>query len=476
MWLELEVFMELYTKMLPKNVNPPSVDELVALLYKDNKARFEFKRAAGLQKATRKGLAYWPFKIRAVQGHSEKAVKRAAASDMFNAVMIYAETGADAVKKASLTGTLTGTPVTAGNQVPGVIDHGIGRGDWKSILDAGFIPGGGSKVASGRVHTATLQTNVWKTQTTSQGFVPGRQLRFGLQCVKLSRTLFSPRPRVQVRVQKLDKSCRRLKARLTTSPNPLPQHQQHPSLTMSHRHLAELDPTKIKPPPPAYAGKATVHEEVPKAKVPKAAESPKAKAPKSLPLPPTGPPPQKKAAVAGEPKAVPAAQPPVKILEQKAKTPPGSPSKAKQPPAPPPPKAKAEGGSTEAPRTARKIESYSCKRCCAQVFAGQAECDGCGLVLEPARAQKTKTAERRKEELRKLGLKYDFKGGFLRQLTRDQLLSLGVTDPQDRGSSSPEADLLKRGKERLKRALDFDFGYTSVLDSFIMDTVFIERE
>eukprot|EP00435_Cladocopium_sp_Y103_P039012 s873_g10.t1 len=112
MWLDLDVFMELYTTMFPKKVNPPSVGELVALLYKDNKARFEVKRAAGLQKATHKGFAYWPFKIRAVQGHSEKAVKRAAASDMFNAVMIYAETGADAVKKVSL----TGTPATAGNQ------------------------------------------------------------------------------------------------------------------------------------------------------------------------------------------------------------------------------------------------------------------------------------------------------------------------------------------------------------------------
>eukprot|EP00435_Cladocopium_sp_Y103_P043734 s180_g12.t1 len=76
------------------------------------------------------------------------------------------------------------------------------------------------------------------------------------------------------------------------------------------------------------------------------------------------------------------------------------------------------------------------------------------------------------KELRKLGVKYDFKGGFLRQLTRDQLAGLGITDSQDRGSASAEADLIKRGKDRLKRAKDK--GYTSILDHFVMDSVFAE--
>eukprot|EP00435_Cladocopium_sp_Y103_P045614 s418_g13.t1 len=233
-------------------------------------------------------------------------------------------------------------------------------------------------------------------------------------------------------------------------------------------------PMKIKPPPPAYAAKKPGQDQPPKAVVPKAVESPKVKAPKSVPSPPAGPPPQKKAAVAGEPKAAPAAAPPVKILEQKSKTPPGSPSKAKQPsaqPAPPPPKAKAESAAAH-PRVATKIESYSCKRCCAQVFAGQVECDGCGLVLEPTQAQRAKIGERHKEAIRNLGLRYDFRGDFLRQLTRDQLAGLGVTDPQDRGSRSPEAELLKRARGRLEKTLDF--GYTSVLDRFTMDTVFTE--
>eukprot|EP00435_Cladocopium_sp_Y103_P041276 s873_g11.t1 len=199
-------------------------------------------------------------------------------------------------------------------------------------------------------------------------------------------------------------------------------------------------------------GKRLVMQSLPKLTFQKPLNLQRQKLQKSALSPPTGPPP-KKVAIVGEPKAVPAAQPPVKILEQKAKTPPGSPSKAKQPRAPPPPKAKAEGGSTEAPRTATKIESYSCKRCFAWVFPGQAECDGCGLVLEPARAQKVKIGERRKEEFRKLGVKYDFKGDLLRQLTRDQLSSLGVADLQERGSSSPEADLLKRAKREFEEGI-----------------------
>eukprot|EP00435_Cladocopium_sp_Y103_P056546 s1350_g19.t1 len=161
----------------------------------------------------------------------------------------------------------------------------------------------------------------------------------------------------------------------------------------------------------------------PKADVPKAGESPKAKAPKPLPSPPTGPPPQKKAAIVGEPKAVPAAQP-VKIMEQKAKTPPEA------------------------------HQSQSSRQ-----------------HLRPPKP-KQKGLARKSQKGWKLGLKQDFKGDFLRQLTRDQLASLGVTDTQDRGSTSPEADLLKRAKERLKRALGL--GYTSVLDRFIMNTDFTE--
>jgi hypothetical protein len=58
MWLDLDDFFRMFNRMLPKQVNPMSVEELIALLYHDNKARFEFQCIAGHQKATHKGVAY----------------------------------------------------------------------------------------------------------------------------------------------------------------------------------------------------------------------------------------------------------------------------------------------------------------------------------------------------------------------------------------------------------------------------------
>ena len=156
MWLDLDDFFNMYNRMLPKKVAPPSVGELMALLWHDNKARFEFQCVAGHQTATRKGLAYWPFKIRAVQGHSKRAISTAAASDTFNATAIYADSGAAALKKVSATGKTIITP----EETPGVIYHKTTRGNWKGILDSGFIPGGGDRVSSGRAHSYFSEARV----------------------------------------------------------------------------------------------------------------------------------------------------------------------------------------------------------------------------------------------------------------------------------------------------------------------------
>ena len=62
-------------------------------------------------------------------------------------------------------------------------------------------------------------------------------------------------------------------------------------------------------------------------------------------------------------------------------------------------------------------------------------------MLDAPKVNRTKIAERGKEELRKLGLYYDFKCEFLQQITNGQLDALGLLDDQARGSVSPEADL-----------------------------------
>ena len=162
--MELEDFFREFNLMLPNKVKEPTVTELISLLAHDNKCRFEFKCAAGLQSATRKGLAYWPFKIRAVQGHSEKAVQKAAASDTFNATLVNAGGGTVALSKVSL----TGKPLATMEETPGVIYHRTSRGNWKGILESGFVPGGGDRVSSGRAHNYFSDKKV-----DQEGYVSG---------------------------------------------------------------------------------------------------------------------------------------------------------------------------------------------------------------------------------------------------------------------------------------------------------------
>ena len=156
MWLGLDDFSKLFNRMLPKKIARPNVEELLAVLHHDNKCRFEFRRVASLQLATRKGLAYWPFKIRAVQGHNQKAITRASASDTFNATMIYANSGGAALAKIPS----TGKPIVTADETPGVIYHRTTKSNWKGIIKGGFNPGGGDKVSSGRAHSYFSEVRV----------------------------------------------------------------------------------------------------------------------------------------------------------------------------------------------------------------------------------------------------------------------------------------------------------------------------
>ena len=121
-----------------------------------------------------------------------------------------------------------------------------------------------------------------------------------------------------------------------------------------------------------------------------------------------------------------------------------------------------------------KIETKQCERCFAETFKGQLECDVCGLMLEGAgKADRRKIAERRQAALHKLGLYYDYnRGEYLQSITQHQLESLGLHGDQARGSSSPEADLLKRAKSRYDRALSL--GFISVAERFTQDATFAE--
>ena len=196
------------------------------------------------------------------------------------------------------------------------------------------------------------------------------------------------------------------------------------------RHHPRSEAQKAKSPRPA-----TPKAESPTPAVPKA----KADTPKAVAKATSEEPAQKKAATTSEPKSVPvakspAAPPAAKVMQQTAKVPaqemPSKPPSVADPAKTTAPKSHGAGstpkslGKDTVPKKAAKVPQQQsvpsvrrgigqCSRCFAQMFKGQIQCDVYGLMLEDAsRAQRTKIAERRKEELRKFGVKYDFKVTF----------------------------------------------------------------
>ena len=74
---------------------------------------------------------------------------------------------------------------------------------------------------------------------------------------------------------------------------------------------------------------------------------------------------------------------------------------------------------------------------------------------------------------RNWGVRYDFKGEFLKKVTNQQLEGMGLLGDHLRGSTSPEADLIGRAKARYTTATKK--GYDGVLDRFSKDAVFAAK-
>ena len=272
--------------------------------------------------ATHKGLAYWPFKIRAVQGHSEKAVQKAAASDTFNATLVYAGGGTVALSKVSL----TGKPLATAEETPGVIYHRTtgetGKEFWKKVLSPVAVT-----EFQAAERTTIFLTRKWTKRVLCPVFALKERLKFVLPRVKLSLQVWSSFERqamesspkmwfhpsavsIEVTDNKTNLYVRRdtteQAARSTGAATSVKQHiatfegranprAQTGKVASPSKDVPVIFPGKFKPPPPIALPKAPGYADSrmsptppPKADAPKTSPRTDAQKAKS-PRPPTSP-------------------------------------------------------------------------------------------------------------------------------------------------------------------------------------------
>ena len=247
-------------------------------------------------------------------------------------------------------------------------------------------------------------------------------------------------------------------------------------------------PGKVKPPPPAlmkwpgYASSQMLPPppkgEAPKPPVPAV---PKAVAKPAEPSAEEQPA-KKKAALTSEPKPMAVASSAAVFLEPAPKAPPAKAAKAGSvtpPPGLPSSKSAAKSKSlvtksrlksdeqAQKPETV-KIEASECRRCCAKTIKGQLECDVCGRKVSQ-RLSVLQLQSAAKQPCTNLESSTISKASTSR---RSPEISLKPWGDQARGSTSPEADLIRRAKGRSERAIGM--GYDSVLDRFTKDATFAE--
>ena len=145
MFLDIKEFAKAFRKEVPAHVNM-TIFDLAAICYKDGKGRFEVKCAEGLPIGDAKNLRFWPFKIRAVQGHSGQAL---ADRSMFHgAVKYYYLPGAISTDRKVQIG-----PSHADPEPPSLLFHRTTPSAWKSILKDGLLPGVSvSRGGSDKIH------------------------------------------------------------------------------------------------------------------------------------------------------------------------------------------------------------------------------------------------------------------------------------------------------------------------------------
>ena len=88
-----------------------------------------------------------PVMVRAIQGHSDAALRKAGGL-YANAQTIFCADNVSPERKAAF----AGVPVAAMTDIPEVAYHRTMKSHWKGIAKNGLLPGGGETVNSGRAH------------------------------------------------------------------------------------------------------------------------------------------------------------------------------------------------------------------------------------------------------------------------------------------------------------------------------------
>ena len=152
LWIDLEDFAKAFRKEVPPDVfiTVSNLFGTAMKIDKHGKSRFQFLCAKMSHFPVDNGLGmpYYPVKIRAIQGHSQAALKSAGGL-YANSTMVYCSDQVAPERKAAF----TGVPICAMTEVPDVAFHRTMRSSWKSIAQNGLIPGGGDSVNSGRAHS-----------------------------------------------------------------------------------------------------------------------------------------------------------------------------------------------------------------------------------------------------------------------------------------------------------------------------------
>jgi len=140
MWMDLDDFFQLYNRILPpKKINSPTVEELIAMSIVTTSAGLSFNALLDIR--------WQPVSLLAFQDPCSARAHKTCHLDSRSLRHLQCHADlckywcAAALAKVAATGKTIVTP----EDTPGVVYHRTTRGNWKGILDNGFIPGVGNE-------------------------------------------------------------------------------------------------------------------------------------------------------------------------------------------------------------------------------------------------------------------------------------------------------------------------------------------